>query len=161
MQSKGLIYNDNVMLKEYSRLYKNELVNNILPFWLNHSKDELNGGYFTCLDQEGNVYDTDKFIWLQGREVWCFSFMYNHVEQNPAWLNMALHGADFLKKYGRDDAGNWYFSLTADGKPLVQPYNIFSDCFATMAFASLDKAMPSDEYKKIALDTFNNIIKRI
>jgi N-acylglucosamine 2-epimerase len=86
--------------------------------------------------------------------------MYNHVEQNPAWLNMALHGADFLKKFGRDDAGNWYFSLTADGKPLVQPYNIFSDCFATMAFASLDKAMPSDEYKKIALDTFNNIIKR-
>ncbi len=160
MQSKGLIYNENVMLKEYSRLYKNELVNNVLPFWLNHSKDDLNGGYFTCLDQEGNVYDTDKFIWLQGREVWCFSFMYNHVEQNPAWLNMALHGADFLKKYGRDDAGNWYFSLTADGKPLVQPYNIFSDCFATMAFASLDKAMPSDEYKKIALDTFNNIIKR-
>ena len=160
MQSKGLIYNENVMLKEYSRLYKNELVNNVLPFWLNHSKDDLNGGYFTCLDQEGNVYDTDKFIWLQGREVWCFSFMYNHVEQNPAWLNMALHGADFLKKYGRDDAGNWYFSLTADGKPLVQPYNIFSDCFATMAFASLDKAMPSDEYKKIALETFNNIIKR-
>ena len=160
MQSKGLIYNENVMLKEYSRLYKNELVNNVLPFWLNHSKDDLNGGYFTCLDQEGNVYDTDKFIWLQGREVWCFSFMYNHVEQNPAWLNMALHGADFLKKYGRDDAGNWYFSLSADGKPLVQPYNIFSDCFATMAFASLDKAMPSDEYKKIALDTFNNIIKR-
>ena len=160
MQSKGLIYNENVMLKEYSRLYKNELVNNVLPFWLNHSKDDLNGGYFTCLDQEGNVYDTDKFIWLQGREVWCFSFMYNHVEQNPAWLNMALHGADFLKKYGRDDAGNWYFSLSADGKPLVQPYNIFSDCFATMAFASLDKAMPSDEYKKIAFDTFNNIIKR-
>ena len=160
MQSKGLIYNENVMLKEYSRLYKNELLNNVLPFWLNHSKDDLNGGYFTCLDQEGNVYDTDKFIWLQGREVWCFSFMYNHVEQNPAWLNMALHGADFLKKYGRDDVGNWYFSLSADGKPLVQPYNIFSDCFATMAFASLDKAMPSDEYKKIAIDTFNNIIKR-
>ena len=160
MQSKGLIYNENVMLKEYSSLYKNELVNNVLPFWLNHSKDDLNGGYFTCLDQEGNVYDTDKFIWLQGREVWCFSFMYNHVEQNPAWLNMALHGADFLKKYGRDDVGNWYFSLSADGKPLVQPYNIFSDCFATMAFASLDKAMPSDEYKKIAIDTFNNIIKR-
>lgn len=160
MQSKGLIYNENVMLKEYSRLYKNELVNNILPFWLNHSKDDLNGGYFTCLDQEGKVYDTDKFIWLQGREVWCFSFMYNHIEQNPAWLNMALHGANFLKNYGRDDSGNWYFSLTADGKPLVQPYNIFSDCFATMAFASLDKARPSDEYKKIALETFNNIIKR-
>ena len=160
MQSNGLINMDKVILKEYSTLYRSELVNNILPFWLKHSKDELNGGYFTCLDQKGNIYDTDKFVWLQGREVWCFSFMYNHIEQNPAWLNMALHGANFLKNYGRDDSGNWYFSLTADGKPLVQPYNIFSDCFATMAFASLDKAMPSDEYKKIALETFNNIIKR-
>ena len=148
------------MLRHYSALYKRELLNNVLPFWMNHSKDELNGGYFTCLDQAGKVYDTDKFLWLQGREVWCFSFMYNHIEPNKEWLNMALHGADFMKKYGRDELGNWYFSLTAEGKPLVQPYNIFSDCFATMAFASLDKAMPTDEYKQIALDTFNNIIKR-
>ncbi len=148
------------MLRHYSALYKRELLNNILPFWMNHSKDELNGGYFTCLDQAGKVYDTDKFLWLQGREVWCFSFMYNHIEPNKEWLNMALHGADFMKKYGRDELGNWYFSLTAEGKPLVQPYNIFSDCFATMAFASLDKAMPTDEYKQIAIDTFNNIIKR-
>ena len=148
------------MLRHYSALYKGGLLYNILPFWMNQSKDELNGGYFTCLDQAGKVYDTDKFLWLQGREVWCFSFMYNHIEPNKEWLNMALHGADFMKKYGRDELGNWYFSLTAEGKPLVQPYNIFSDCFATMAFASLDKAMPTDEYKQIALDTFNNIIKR-
>lgn len=147
-------------LRQYSELYKEELLNNILPFWMNHSKDELNGGYFTCFDQFGKVYDTDKFIWLQGREVWCFSFMYNHIEQNKEWLNMALHGANFLKQFGRDELGNWYFSLTEDGKPLVQPYNIFSDCFATMAFASLDKALPRDEYKQIALDTFNNIIER-
>ena len=79
MQSNGLINMDKVILKEYSTLYMSELVNNILPFWLNHSKDELNGGYFTCLDQKGNIYDTDKFVWLQGREVWCFSFMYNQT----------------------------------------------------------------------------------
>ncbi len=64
------------------------------------------------------------------------------------------------EKMGRDEKGDWYFSLTADGKPLVQPYNIFSDCFATMAFAALDKASPNDVYKKIATDTFENILKR-
>ena len=52
MQSNGLINMDKVILKEYSNLYRSELVNNILPFWLKHSKDELNGGYFTCLDQK-------------------------------------------------------------------------------------------------------------
>ena len=148
------------LLTNYADLYKEELANNILPFWLNNSKDEKNGGYFTCLDREGKVYDTDKFMWLQGRGVWCFSFMYNHLEQNEEWLKMAMHGAKFMQQHGRDEEGNWYFSTTAEGKPLVQPYNIFSDCFATMAFASLDKASPNDDYKKIALDTFENIIKR-
>ena len=147
-------------LKQYSALYKQELLQNILPFWLKHSKDEVNGGYFTCLDRTGNVYDTDKFIWLQGREVWCFSYMYHHVEAKEEWLEMARQGAAFLEKYGRDEKGNWYFSLTAEGKPLVHPYNIFSDCFATMAFAALDKASPNELYKKIALDTFENILKR-
>lgn len=141
-------------------VYREELTGNILPFWLQHSKDETNGGFFTCLDRRGKVYGTDKFMWLQGREVWCFSYMYNNVAQKKEWLEMALHGAAFMEKYGRDGEGNWYFSLTADGKPLVQPYNIFSDCFACMAFAALNKATGEERYKKIALDTFENIIAR-
>jgi N-acylglucosamine 2-epimerase len=147
-------------LKSYSLQYKTELLDSILPFWMKHSVDQQNGGFFTCLDQFGQVYDTDKFIWLQGRQVWCFAYMYNNIEKKQEWLDIAKHGADFLIKHGRDEEGNWYFSLTAEGKPLVQPYNIFSDCFATMAFAALDKASPSNEYKKIALTTFNNIIAR-
>lgn len=149
-----------VDIGRYAVLYKNELLNNILPFWMQHSQDEINGGYFTCLDRTGKIYDTDKFIWLQGRQVWCFSYMYQHIGANDKWLQMALHGADFLKKYGRDEKGNWYFSLTADGKPLVQPYNIFSDCFAVMAFAALDKIQPGNEWKNIAMDTFENILRR-
>ena len=147
-------------LKSYSLQYKTELLDSILPFWMKHSVDQQNGGFFTCLDQFGQVYDTDKFIWLQGRQVWCFAYMYNNIEKKQEWLDIAKHGADFLIKHGRDEEGNWYFSLTAEGKPIVQPYNIFSDCFATMAFAALDKASPSDEYKKIALTTFDNIIAR-
>lgn len=144
----------------YAPLYKKELIENVLPFWMKHSIDKDNGGYFTCLNRDGSVYDRDKFIWLQGRQVWCFSTMYNKVEQRQDWLDTALHGARFMQKWGRDEKGDWYFSLTAEGKPLVQPYNIFSDCFATMAFASFDKAMPSDSHKQIALDTFKNILKR-
>ena len=148
------------ILNNYALLYKDELLDNILPFWVQHSKDEKNGGYFTCLDKKGKVYDTDKFVWLQGRQVWCFSTMYQQVEKRPEWLQMALHGASFMQQFGRGNNGDWYFSLTAAGKPLVQPHNIFSDCFATMAFAALDKASPNEEYKKIALDTFENIIRR-
>ena len=55
--------------KKLATQYKDELMNHILPFWLECSQDHEYGGYFTCLDRQGNVFDTDKFIWLQGREV--------------------------------------------------------------------------------------------
>lgn len=132
----------------------------VLPFWMKNSRDEVHGGYFTCLDRAGDVYDTDKFIWLQGRQLWMFSMLYNNVEQREDWLEMALHGADFLQKNGRDQEGNWYFSLNREGKPLVQPYNIFSDCFAAMGFGALYKATKKDEHAEIARKTFENILGR-
>ncbi|MEY4107210.1 MAG: hypothetical protein RL181_1552 [Bacteroidota bacterium] len=144
----------------YATLYRDELLQNVLPFWLKHSIDRENGGYFTCLARDGSVFDTDKFIWLQGRQVWTFSMLYNKLEQRQEWLDMALHGADFLQKHGQASNGAWYFSLQRDGKPLVQPYNIFSDCFATMAFGQLFAATGKEEYGKIAKDTFLQILGR-
>jgi N-acylglucosamine 2-epimerase len=140
--------------------YKHYLLNNVIPFWLNKSADQDFGGYFTCLDREGEIFDTDKFVWLQCRQVWCFSMLYNQVEAKPEWLNFALHGADFLEKHGRDADGNWYFSLNQTGVPLTQPHNIFSDCFASMAFGQLYKATGNEEHAKIAVDTFHKILKR-
>jgi N-acylglucosamine 2-epimerase len=140
--------------------YQTALLEDIVPFWMNNSKDNLCGGYFTCLDRSGKVFDTDKFIWLQARQVWLFSMLYNKVSPKPEWLEMALHGADFLLKHGRAHDGTWYFSLTREGKPLVQPYNIFSDCFATMAFGQLYQATRKTEYAEIAQATFHSILAR-
>ena len=131
-------------------LYKKELLENVVPFWLTKSQDEKYGGYFSCLDRQGNVYDTDKFIWLQGRQVWLFSMLYNKVEKRQEWLDCAIQGAEFLKKYGHDGNYNWYFSLTQDGKPLMEPYNIFSYTFAAMAFGQLSLATNNSEYADIA-----------
>lgn len=147
-------------LKNLADLYKSELLNNIIPFWLSTSIDSKYGGYFNCLDRKGKIFDTDKFIWLQCRQVWTFAMLYNNIEQRQEWLDLAIHGAEFMKKHGRDVDGNWYFSLTQEGKPLVQPYNIFSDCFATMAFGQVSRANGNNEYADIAIRTFENILKR-
>ena len=146
--------------EELSNLYKSELMNNVLPFWLQHSQDKDCGGYFTCLDRQGNVFDTDKFIWLQGREVWLFSMLYNKVEPNREWLECAVQGGEFLKRYGHDGECNWYFSLDRTGKPLVEPYNIFSYTFAAMAFGQLGMATGNEEYNEIAKKTFHIILSK-
>lgn len=147
-------------INAYLAQYRHNLLEDVIPFWTTHSLDRKQGGYFTCLDPKGKVYDTDKFVWLQGRQVWTFSMLYNRVEPREEWLEVAKHGADFLEKYGRAEDGSWYFSLTQTGKPLIQPYNIFSDCFATMAFGQLSKATQSQHYADIAKHTFDQILSR-
>ncbi|MFD0796137.1 AGE family epimerase/isomerase [Maribacter chungangensis] len=147
-------------MKHYAALYKNELLNEVIPFWENHSLDKEYGGYFTCLTPKGDVYDTDKFIWLQARQVWMFATLYQQVAQKQEWKEITKLGADFLENYGRDDHGDWYFSLNQKGQPLVQPYNIFSDCFAAMAFGKLYEIDPQEKYAEIAKTTFKHILKR-
>ena len=150
----------NADLKSVAKRYRSALLNDVVPFWVKFSPDHESGGYFTCLDRRGGVYDTDKYIWLQGREIWMFSHLYNNVEKRTEWLEMALSGAGFLEKFGRNPEGNFYFSLTRGGKPLVHPYNIFSDCFAVMAFGELYRATGTARYGDIALSTFRNILNR-
>lgn len=146
--------------KKLSDRYRNELLDNVLPFWLENSQDREYGGYFSCLNRDGSVYDTDKFVWLQGREVWMFAMLYNNVEKNRQWLDCAVQGAEFLKKYGHDENWDFYFSLDRKGNPLVQPYNIFSNTFACMAFAQLAKATGNEEYAQIARRIFGRILER-
>ena len=146
--------------KELEKQYQSELLDNVLPFWLKYSLDTECGGYFTCLDREGKVFDTDKFIWLQGRQVWMFSMLYNNVEKRREWLDCAIMGGEFLSKYGHDGNLNWYFSLDREGKPLVEPYNIFSYTFATMAFGQLSKATGNQKYADIAKKTFEIILSK-
>ncbi len=140
--------------------YKDELLNNVVPFWLNKSQDKEFGGYYTCLRGNGEVFDTDKFIWLQARQVWMFSMLYNRVEKRQEWLDCALQGARFLMKHGHDGNYNWYFSLNREGKPLMAPYNIFSYTFAAMAFGQLNLATGNEEYAQIAKKTFDIILSR-
>lgn len=147
-------------LDELEKQYKNELLENVLPFWIDFSIDKEYGGYFTCLDRDGTVFDTDKFIWLQGRQIWMFAKMYNTVEKKQEWLDIAIHGAKFLEQYGHDGNYNWYFALDQKGNPLTEPYNIFSYTFATMAFGQLHLATGNEKYAEIAKKTFEIILKR-
>jgi N-acylglucosamine 2-epimerase len=150
----------NYDFRSLANLYRDTLLNDVIPFWSKYSIDWEQGGYFTCLDRAGQVYDTDKFIWLQNRQVWIFSMLCERVEKKEDWLKIAKNGADFLAKYGRDPEGNWYFSLTREGEPLIQPYNIFSDCFAAMAFSKYALVSGEEWAKDVALQAYNNVLRR-
>ena len=50
-------------IKEELALYRRELCDNILPFWIQRALDRDYGGYFTCFNNEGTELErTDKNV---------------------------------------------------------------------------------------------------
>jgi N-acylglucosamine 2-epimerase len=149
------------MWSTYLNKYQNELLQNVIPFWEKNCIDKEFGGYFTYLDRDGSVYDTDKYMWMQWRIVYMFATLYATKYKKDTWLEIAKGGYDFLTKYGKDDTGNYYMALNRKGEPIVAPYNVYSEAFVTMGAAALYKVTKEQKYKITAMTALNNYIQRI
>ncbi len=128
---------------EYQQLlscYRDGLLKDVLPFWIKYAIDRECGGYLHCLDRDGSLLDTDKSMWIQGRFTWLLATLYNTVEKNPQWLELATHGIRFIEKHGFDSDGRVFFTVTREGKPLRKRRYVFAEAFASMAFAAYAKA---------------------
>ncbi|MEG0179440.1 MAG: AGE family epimerase/isomerase [Oscillospiraceae bacterium] len=115
---------------------KNEL-NASARFWLDHGMDKENGGIYTCLDRKGEIFSTDKSVWMQGRCAWTFAYMCKIYGNNPEWLSASKSCIDFMEQHciNRACGDRMYFTVTADGKPLRQRRYCFSEGFYAMANA--------------------------
>lgn len=147
-------------MNQLAAQYRNELLDNIVPFWTKNCIDTEYGGYFTMLDQDGSVYDTNKYMWMQWRIVWMYSELYKQIEPRQEWLDLAQQGYDFLTKYGKDNQGRYYFALAQNGTPTIAPYNVFSECFAVMGSAALYRITKDDHVKAEALNAYNQYQER-
>ena len=52
---------------DFAAKCREELLGNVMPFWMKYGWDRKNGGVYTCLDRDGSLMDTTKSVWFQGR----------------------------------------------------------------------------------------------
>ena len=146
-------------------MFREILQNDILKFWLDNSFDWKNGGVYTQLDREGNVYGTEKSVWFQGRTLWVFAKAYNLIEKRPEYLEAAKNIYEFLSKCVDED-GRMFFLMTEDGKPLQKRRYYFSETFAVIGCAELYKATgdkkyldDAERYFQVAYECFTGVRK--
>ncbi len=145
---------DKKEITSLKQIFEQELFNNIVPFWETHSQDQKHGGYFNCLHRDGRVYETTKHVWLQGRQAWMFSKLYNQNQAKPEWLKIARIGIEFLQKYAVRPDKRLYFSLNREGKPTWIQRKIFSECFYIIALAEYSRAVDLTDLMKEAEEQF-------
>jgi N-acylglucosamine 2-epimerase len=132
-------------MKDLLSTYRDGLLRDTLPFWFPRCVDTEWGGFFTALDRDGTVMDTDKSLWQQGRITWLLSTLYTTVEPRPEWLAWAKHGVDFIRRHGFDTDGRMFFQVTREGLPLRKRRYVYSEAFACMAMAAYAKAAGDDK----------------
>ena len=52
-----------------------------MPFWLKNGLDKEHGGIYTCVARNGQLIDTTKSVWFQGRFAFICSYAYNNIEK--------------------------------------------------------------------------------
>lgn len=144
-------------LQMWADSYREDLVGNIMPFWLKHGLDSKHGGVYTCVNRDGSLMDTTKSVWFQGRFGFIAAFAYNNVEKNPAWLAASKSCIDFIEKYCFDKDGRMYFEVKEDGTPLRKRRYVFSESFAAIAMSEYALASGDRSYAEKALALFKRI----
>jgi N-acylglucosamine 2-epimerase len=146
------------MLKPYAEKFRRNLDESVIPFWLKHSPDREFGGYFTCLDREGRIYDTKKYLWLQGRAVWMFSRLYNAWEKRQEFLDFAKLVLDFTRRHAFDPKGRPYFSVTREGKPFFFQRKPYAAVFIMLGLLEYSRATADPALRKEAKALFWKIL---
>ena len=138
---------DKTRLQTYRDWIRSELDASV-RFWLEHGIDHEHGGVYTCLDRRGDIYSTDKSVWMQGRCGWTFSYLCHVYGVRPEWLAAAESCLDFIEKYciNREAGNRMYFTVTEDGKPLRQRRYCFSEGFYALANAEYYGVTGKREY---------------
>lgn len=154
LDSKGL------ELNKLHEFYHAEIFNRFIPNMDKYVIDHQLGGFMTSIDiTNGKQANSNKTAWFEGRGMWTYSFLYNNLEKNPKYLEVARKSKDFILKHLPKDDKFFTSSYSSDGMPLSGPGDIYSSLFVAEGLAEYAKASGDKQYftiaKKIILSCLN------
>jgi mannose/cellobiose epimerase-like protein (N-acyl-D-glucosamine 2-epimerase family) len=152
-------------LGEHAAELRKRLFDEYLPFWEEGGYDRERGGFMCYLYDDGSVQDGRKDIWYQGRGIWVYSFLYNHIDPNPKWLDMARKSRDFMVEYMHNGDGTWLDTVNRMGEPAEgidysRSGNIYGALFAAAGLIQLARATGSQEDLDLARMSIRKSVAR-
>lgn len=145
--------------------YRSDLFDEYLPFWMENGMDHELGGAMHGMDHDGSLVHTDKFHWFQGREVFVLSYLYNHLDPNPEYLEIARKTMDFMLKHFPEEPGSvmWNRRVSREGEVLEGPMaeDPFGCYFGVEGMLELARATGDEELRDQALEFYKGISRFI
>lgn len=117
--------------KQLAARTENELLTNILPFWLKQSPDLERGGFWARVSPDLLVKElSPRGLILNSRILWTFSAAFRHYG-DPAYLDLARRAyAEVTGRFTDPEYGGVYWMLDADWSPIDDSKKIYGQAFA-------------------------------
>jgi mannose/cellobiose epimerase-like protein (N-acyl-D-glucosamine 2-epimerase family) len=111
---------------------------------------------------DGTVLSTGKRAWYEGRGIWVYSFLYNKIDPDPKYLEVATKSVDFILRHRPAGDEFWTGSFTKEGAPAEGsgPGDIYGSPFIANGLTEYSKAEGKEQYWDIAKDIFLGCIRR-
>ncbi len=147
-------------MKNYYDIYKNTLLNEVIPYWMRNAIDE-SGAINNCLSEDGTVLSKERYIWSQGRALWTFSAMYNRVERKQEYLDIATGLFNYLLHIPRNEDNSWNYLYDEDDNLIEGSISIYVDGFVLAGMTEYYIATNDERAKKTAIEIYEETIRRI
>jgi len=140
---------------------KNHLLNELLPFWTTRMKDEVNGGYLTHFDKNGNDSGEDeKSLIAQTRCLYTVSSAHRAGCGEGRYAELARHGFDFLiRKMWDPEFGGFYWMTDRKGNVRNDQKIIYGHSFAIYSLSEYTLATGDPRGLEYAEKVFDLIQK--
>ena len=102
------------------------------------------GGVCCSLGYDGARLNDEKFVWFQGRGLWVYSFLYNHLKADPAYLEVARKTKEFLLAHAPQPDGTWASKLSREGRVLAPESALYGRYFAIEGFVACKDVVMDD-----------------
>jgi len=147
-------------LKQLAAAVEDNLRTNIIPFWLDHSVDTINGGFFGVVDAKGQGDpQASKGLILNARILWTFSALYL-MESDPRYKAMADRAYQYLDTYFIDKKfGGAFYTVDKDGNCLVDLKYTYANAFLIYGLSEYHRATGSSSALEQAKGVFNALEK--
>ncbi|MFP4248614.1 MAG: AGE family epimerase/isomerase [Armatimonadota bacterium] len=143
------------------RLYEDELLGNVVPWWMEHAIDHEFGGPMETVTEDGRVTSDVKPIWSVGRALFIWSRLYNRIGARHDWLAVAESTFELIADVGPRVGWTWPHSIERDGTPLEPGGDIYADGFIMMGLAEYIRATGSERAIEAARSTWATVEERM
>ena len=149
-------------LKKLREIYKKALLDKFIPNMDKYVIDHELGGFMCSVDiLTTKSVNTNKRAWFEGRGMWTYSFLYNNIDKNPHYLEIARKSKDFILKLLPADGSYYISGFTKEGKPLSDTEgDIYGNLFVAEGLAEYAKASGENKYFDLAKEIILKAVKR-